>query len=346
MNLSKALRGSLLPLTIIAVAGLAYYLYYNTYFGLDLTARVQNRAEDVVQSAYFMCQVTERLLQKRADGLIEGIEGVMAMLGEPALGPGRQNWEVRSLVDGQIRGVGLPPLKIYQQATERRDLEGLAHALLRRIQGEITILQCLNDRGDQVKVYCTLSKIFGPEQTTDLIPIQMPGGQPDVSNAALQRGDIVVRPEYVQDRLYLSIYRPLREGRKTIGVLVLRVIDSDLDRLRDNLQHLQLGQTGYVFALKATGAQRGHYVISRGGERDGEDIWESTDAAGRPFIQSIIAQALNLDPRKKRISVPIVFERYPWKNPGDNHARYKTAAVTYFEPWDWAIGAGYYEDEL
>lgn len=346
MNLQKALRGSLLPLTVIAVAGLGYYLYYNTYFGMDLTARVQNRAEEVVQSAYFMCQVTERLLQKRADGLIEGIEGVMSMLGEPALGPGRQNWEVRSPEDGRVREVGLPPLKIYHQASERRDLAGLVAALQRRVPGEITILQYLNERGDQVKIYCTLDKILGPDQPTELIPAQMPGGQPDVSQGPLQRGEIVVRPEYVHGRLYLSIHRPLREGRKTIGVLILRVVDPDLDRLRENLLQLQLGQTGYVFVLKATGAQRGHYVISRAGERDGEDIWDSSDAAGRPFIQSLIAQALSLDPRKKRISVPILFERYPWKNPGDQHARYKTAAFTYFEPWDWALGAGYYEDEL
>ncbi|WP_235264012.1 Cache 3/Cache 2 fusion domain-containing protein [Geoalkalibacter ferrihydriticus] len=330
----------------MVVAALGYYLYYNTYFGMDSTRRVQSRAEEVVQSAYFMCQVTERLLQKRANDLIVAMEEAASMLGEPSLGPGRQNWEVRSPEDGQTRNVSLAPLRLYHQSSETRELSTLVTLIMRRTGGEITVLQNLNQRGDQVKVFCTLDSISGPQQVTTLVPGQLPGGQPDIFLEPLSRGEVVIRPELVHGRLYLSIYRPLREGRKTIGSLVLHVKDQNLDRLRENLLQLNVGRTGYVFALKATGAQRGHYAISSGGLRDGEDIWRATDAAGRPIIRSLINQALNLNPHKKRISVPIAFERYPWKNPGEVHARYKTSAITYFEPWDWAIGAGYYEDEF
>jgi signal transduction histidine kinase len=59
----------------------------------------------------------------------------------------------------------------------------------------------------------------------------------------------------------------------------------------------------------------------------------------------MINEALALKRNPDRVSVPIAFEHYPWKNPGELQPRYKTAAVVYFEPWDWVLGAGYYEDE-
>ncbi|MDO3379976.1 Cache 3/Cache 2 fusion domain-containing protein [Geoalkalibacter halelectricus] len=346
MKFSKLLRGSLLPLVVILIAALGYFVYYNTYFGLDLTRRVQSRAEEVVQSTYFMCQVTDRLLQKRSITLLADIEDALDMFGRPSLGPGRKNWEARSPEGGRTRSLSLAPLRLYHQSGETRDLDALVNLVVRRTGGEVSILQMLNERGDLVNVYCTLDDVRDSRQVTELIPLQMPGGQPDVFMDPLLRGETVLRPEHSHGRLYFSIYFPLREGRRTVAVLVVRVIDPNLDRLRENLLQLQLGRTGYVFALKATGAQRGHYVISSGGLRDGEDIWRATDAAGRPIIRSLISQALNLNPQQKRISVPIAYERYPWRNPGETHARHKTSAITYFEPWDWAIGAGYYEDEL
>jgi hypothetical protein len=40
-----------------------------------------------------------------------------------------------------------------------------------------------------------------------------------------------------------------------------------------------IGETGYVYVLD----DQGHYVISQGGRRDGEDISEMRDDQGRFF---------------------------------------------------------------
>jgi methyl-accepting chemotaxis protein len=71
-----------------------------------------------------------------------------------------------------------------------------------------------------------------------------------------------------------------------------------------------------------------------------ENIWKSTDADGKFFIQSIVNKALALKTGE------VAFERYPWKNQGEATARMKIAAISYFEPWDWVIGAGAYEDDF
>ena len=92
--------------------------------------------------------------------------------------------------------------------------------------------------------------------------------------------------------------------------------------------------------LGGKGTQKGNYIISKDGKRDGENIWNAKDADGRFFIQSMVENGV------KTREGEIVYERYPWKNTGDDVARWKIAAVSYFEPWDWVIGVGAYEDDF
>ncbi len=114
----------------------------------------------------------------------------------------------------------------------------------------------------------------------------------------------------------------------------------DIPGLRETITHVKVGQTGYVFILNAKGENKGNYVISKDGERDGENIWDAKDDNGTLFIQEIIGKAVNLGPGE------IAEQRYPWLNEGDATARTKITRIMYFEPWDWVIGVGSYEDEF
>jgi len=112
------------------------------------------------------------------------------------------------------------------------------------------------------------------------------------------------------------------------------------DELRAMILSKKIGDSGYVFVLGGKGENKGHYIISHEGKRDGENIWAAKDAQGRLFIQSIIQNAVAAKP-----GVTIT-ERYPWANKGDGKTRMKVAQCTYYAPWDWVIGAGAYEDEI
>ncbi|MBN2080935.1 cache domain-containing protein [bacterium] len=75
------------------------------------------------------------------------------------------------------------------------------------------------------------------------------------------------------------------------------------------------------------------------GARDGENIWEAKDADGTLFIQHMVNAAVSSAPGE------ISYIEYPWFNEGQPQPQMKLAAVTYFEPTDWVIGAGtYYAD--
>jgi methyl-accepting chemotaxis protein len=106
-----------------------------------------------------------------------------------------------------------------------------------------------------------------------------------------------------------------------------------------------VAKTGYAFVLGGKGAQKGKYIISQGGQRDGDDIWDARDADGNFFVQSIISKATALKTSDGG-EIPVAFERYPWQNAGDSEPEMKTSALTYFEPWDWVIGAGYTDSDF
>jgi methyl-accepting chemotaxis protein len=115
---------------------------------------------------------------------------------------------------------------------------------------------------------------------------------------------------------------------------------TNIQALRKAIISAKIGTTGYAYVLGGKGNKKGRYIISKNGARDGEDVWNTKDAEGNYPIQSICASGITLKPQE------VTFIRYRWKNQGESQARWKLVAVTYFEPWDWVIGVGAYEEEL
>ena len=130
-----------------------------------------------------------------------------------------------------------------------------------------------------------------------------------------------------------------KKGR-IIGMLFVQSPFKSPASLREAVMGMKVGKSGYVYVLGGRHMfHRGHYIISKGGQRDGENLWDSKDADGRYYVRSMVNGAIKL--KKNEVS----HDRYLWKNIGEKRPRAKVAALTYFEPWDWVIGAGTYEDD-
>jgi methyl-accepting chemotaxis protein len=204
-----------------------------------------------------------------------------------------------------------------------------------------TVFQRMNTEGDMLRVATNVKNKDGRRAIGTYIPHRMADGSENAVVASVLAGQNYVGRAFVVDSWYLAAYQPLRNAAGEIsGMLFVGVPDDPAGVRRQSILDIKLGSTGYVYVITGTGAQRGVYVVSQGGKRDGENIWEAKDSAGGLFIQSIVKKGLATK------NGTVDFERYPWKNDGDVTARYKVAAVTYFAPWDWVIGAGAYEDEF
>ncbi len=142
---------------------------------------------------------------------------------------------------------------------------------------------------------------------------------------------------FVVNAWYLTAYEPIKDDHnRVIGVLYVGVAEKEFQEvLKDNLAKLVIGKTGYAFILN----DKGDYVLSFKRKRDGENIRDVKDADGNYFIQEMIEKGVALKKGETAASY------YPWKN-GEEEARMKIAAYTYFPQWKWVIGASAYQSDF
>ena len=104
---------------------------------------------------------------------------------------------------------------------------------------------------------------------------------------------------------------------------------------RSALKRVQVGETGYIYAM----TRKGDLVVHIA--REGENVYNETDEDGRHFIRSMCKAATRVSPDNLLTIV------YPWRNAelGDITPRQKMVVYRYYEPWDWIIATGSYLDE-
>ncbi|APH06435.1 hypothetical protein A9C19_17795 [Bacillus weihaiensis] len=91
---------------------------------------------------------------------------------------------------------------------------------------------------------------------------------------------------------------------------------------------------GYLLAYDSNYIAQLHPVIPVG-----ENKKDLQNAKGQYIVQDIVKAA-------KATSQEERFYEYAWKNTGETLERNKIVYLSYFEPWDWHIGIGAYEDEF
>lgn len=208
------------------------------------------------------------------------------------------------------------------------------------VGGRCTIFQRMNDNGDMLRVATNLTYEGGRAIGT-YIPAINPDGQPNPVITAIDRGENYYGRAFVVDAWYQTVYQPIFDNqRRVIGMLFYGIAENDVPELRQGIIDTIIGKTGYAFVLGGKGDQRGQYIISYKGQRDGENIIEAKDADGNPFIKEMIDKAIAAGKGS------CAFQRYAWKNKDETESRWKISAVAYFEPWDWVIGAGAYEEDF
>lgn len=200
-----------------------------------------------------------------------------------------------------------------------------------------TVFQRMNPAGDMLRVATNVIKTDGTRAIGTYIPAVEPDGKPNPVVAKILKGESFVGKAYVVNARYITAYEPIRDaGNKIVGMLYVGIPLESVTSLRQSIMSTVVGKTGYVWVLDS----QGNYTISQHGKRDGENIFELKDDKGNFFIQEMIKKAKALKPGQ------IAEHHYPWKNPGETQTRTKVARLTYFEPWDWVIGAGSAEEEF
>jgi two-component system NtrC family sensor kinase len=97
--------------------------------------------------------------------------------------------------------------------------------------------------------------------------------------------------------------------------------------LKEKIKNKKVGDTGYIFCMDSSGTLTLHP------DAEGENIFDARDSRGFPFIREMCEKKSG-------------WIRYPWKNIGSTTPRMKIVHYEYFQPWDWIVAVGSYEDEF
>ncbi len=318
----------------------------NTSSGAEaLAAAADADLTHQAQLVYAMCAAQQETIEQVVANNLNVAQEVLANGGGVRFAEEKLEWEAANQFTGEKTRVSLPALCVGETPLgQNGDPETPAPVVDRvreLVDATCTIFQPMNADGDLLRVCTNVRKPDGTRAIGTYIPAREPDGKPNAVVAAVNAGKRYVGRAFVVDRWYITAYEPLRDAQgKTVGVLYVGVPQESATALRKAIMDMKVGKTGYVYVLNAKGSTRGHYVISAGGKRDGEDVWETKDSDGNPVIQTICSKALALKPGE------IGEIRYRWKNPDDAVPREKLVKLAYFEPWDWVIGVGSYVDEF
>ncbi|HLP06880.1 MAG TPA: Cache 3/Cache 2 fusion domain-containing protein [Opitutaceae bacterium] len=331
---------SALPLIIIAV------LVYRQNNRMTAIAVEESRVlahadlDHVAKGAFALCVAQQEALGSMLQAALRAAQATLGRAGDAALARDTIEWTATNQLTKAASAVTLPKLELGGRWLGQNADPAAATPIVDEIAGQagcaVTLFQRMNDAGDMLRV-ATSVQSGGRRAIGTYIPARDADGQANAVIAAVLRGQKYVGRAFVVDAWYITTYAPLtaRDGT-LLGMVFVGIKEQSMASLRDQIIATKVGTTGYVYVLDS----KGRYVISSGGKRDGEDVWNTKDAEGRPAIQDIIRVA-KAAPAGQTGEIA-----YWWQNPGDPAPRRKIVRVIYFPAWDWIIGAGSYEDEF
>ncbi|MFO7599206.1 MAG: methyl-accepting chemotaxis protein [Candidatus Desulfacyla sp.] len=310
---------------------------------LDLLAR--DSMKGIAVAIRDTCQVTSDMIQNDVDRHLHDVDSFFSALGGFSLSPEEVSWTAVNQFTGEEKKVSLPKMVIdgVTWLGQNRNLDEstpfIDEAKI-KFGGNIAVFQRMNEQGDMMQVATTLSTPDGRRAIGSYIPAVKDGIAVPGISTVLQEKSFKGMAD-VNKRWYIANFKAITDkAGKIIGMLFTGIPDRIPESLRQVILNMKVGKTGYVYVLGGRSPHhRGHYIISKDGERDGENIWDSKDATGRYYIQAIVNEAMEMKGNE------VAFDRYPWRNVGEDKERWKMVAITYFEPWDWVIGAGAYEED-
>ncbi len=302
--------------------------------------------DHLTQSVYSLVETQDSATQKKVNYDLNVAHYVLNANGTLGTCEGAPaTWTAINQVTQQPSTVSLPKICVgttwLGQNSDLSAKTPVVDTIKDLLGGTVTIFQKMDDAGNMLRVATNVQKSDTERATGTYIPAKNPDGSANPVIAAILRGETYHGIAYVWNAWYIAAYEPVYDtAHNIIGALYVGVNQKEFGALYDTIKSIQVGRTGYVYVLGGQGDRQGQYIISKDGLRDGENIWQSQDADGNYFIQDIVQAALKLK------SGEFATFRYPWQNPGEDHPRWKVVRVAYYQPWDWVIGVGTYEDDF
>ncbi|MBX3745491.1 MAG: methyl-accepting chemotaxis protein [Verrucomicrobiae bacterium] len=305
-----------------------------------LLRTVEDQVGQVTAGAYRSVLATEARNQRRLDHSLGVARALLESHGRLGFGTGETSWKAVNQFTGEASEVSLPTFLLggvpIVANTDGLTPSPLVDDVRRTTREFCTLFQRINDAGDMLRVVTSVLHTNGTRAVGTFIPALQPDGTPNPVVREVLAGRTFRGRARVVGEWHATAYEPVWDPTRThvIGMLYVGLELRDINReLLASLQAMRVGQSGSMFVLGASGADRGRYILSPGGRRDGEAALEARDALGQPYVQSLLAKAGN------HAEGTVTLDRYSLPIAGrTTNAAVHVAAVTYHAPYDWVIG--------
>ena len=299
-------------------------------FGKALRSASEDDLEHLVRNIYSMCKVQQEMVQTKVSSDLNVARELLYLHGRAIeIVPEKKiHFNAVNQFTGEQYPVNVPFWTLGDMPISR-DTHFVDEAR-RLVGGTCTIFQRI-DGNRLLRISTNVLGKDGKRAVGTFIPSESP-----VAKAILAGRSYKGRANVVDD-WYITAYEPItgRNGA-VIGALYVGVKEQSSDSLGDEIKRIRVGDTGYVYTIDSKGNLKVHPA------KEGENIIDSKDSSGFTYIHTMIQDALSLGEGE------VGTIRYFWINPelGEKKPRQKISKYIYFEPWDWIITAGTYEEEV
>ncbi|HOC59482.1 MAG TPA: methyl-accepting chemotaxis protein [Smithellaceae bacterium] len=339
-----AIVAAILPVLVMIFLVGRFQSSVSSLTAKELGEQAMANVAQIARDVYGTCETANDLIQQNINFDLNVARDSIRKHGGIELVRESVEWEAINQVSRQSVKVTLPKMMAGGSWLGQNRSAAISSPIVDDVERLVgvtsTIFQRMNDAGDMLRVATNVKDLDGRRAIGTYIPAYDPDGKVNAVVSAVLQGQSYRGLAYVVNAWYLTAYEPLKDqSGRVIGMFYVGEKLEAVSSLRKAILGIKVGKTGYVSILGGKGQHRGHYIISKDGARDNENIWNLKDIHGNLVSQTLINNAIG------RPKGDIFYHTYMWQNPGDSQPRKKIAATLYFEPFDWVIVATSYEDD-
>ena len=338
---------------VSAALPIAVMLWLLVELEKDVVKRSSSNLEDMARTnvaqiagdVYGLCTISDKYFTEQLDQSVAAAREILYGSG-PVTEGDPQTWMLKSDEGQTLAEVTLPALCVDGYAFRPNNrMEQYAPVVddVKRMTGmDCTLFQRMNEQGDMLRVASTLAEKNDPtcRALGTVYAAVLPDGTRSAGVEAVLQGGASSSFETVLDNAYLVCRLPVSNVTgEVIGMLGVGRKVNAMEFLKSIIQNTRVGARGYVWVVSAAGPDRGRAIISENGVQNGSQLWDAQDAAGRYYMRDIINRATQKEPGT------ILIDRFDLQNASDDRAHSRLTAYTWFEPWQWIIGASAMEEE-
>ncbi len=311
----------------------------------NMLKEAECQATLVAQGVLNLVKTQDKLLNEKLKSDIAAARNILEAAGSVTFAEENIEWSAVNQFSKQAQKISLPKVLVKNewlgQVSAASQKVPIVDRVKELVSSTCTIFQRMNTQGDMLRIATNVMGADGKRAIGTFIPAKMPDNKTNPVIEAVMRGQTFTGRAMVVDKWYLTAYEPIKDSSGSIVGMLFTGTPYDLiPEVQKSIVDITVGKSGYVFVLGGADAQK-HKTLIHKHLGVGVDLTEHKDSNGTFYIQELVKAALPTAAEGK----PVIFS-YPWIDNEKTEPRQKFAALVYFEPWDWVIGASAYYDEF